>query len=165
MEVQEDKDIKKGMRTIWIIWIGIFYCLYIYIKICRYQQSQLPYLSNVDLPLYLIKYSLYGLSIIVLVVTHYIRKSMLSKRSSKSEEKIIQRAAKMNKPASVVKYTGAVVVSIALSEVIGIFGLVFCFISGDSKTLYSLIAISALAMIYFCPKKNIVISKDLAENM
>ncbi len=165
MEVQEDKDIKKGMRIIWIIWFAILYSLYLYVKICHLQQSELPYLSEANLPLEPIKYVLYGLSVIVLFITYYIRKSMLSKQSSKSEEKIIQRAAKMNKPASGVKYTGAVVVSIALSELIGIFGFVFCFISGDFKTLYYLVGISALAMIYFCPKKKelLAVSNNLAE--
>ena len=39
-------------------------------------------------------------------------------------------------------------------------------ISGDFKTLYYLAGISALSMIYFCPKKKelIAVSKDLAEN-
>lgn len=167
MEVQEKKDMKKGMRTIWIIWLGILYSLYMYVKICHLQQSELPYVSEANLPLELIKYVFYGLSIIVLFATHYVRKSMLSKKSCKSEEKIIQHAAKINKPASVVKYTVAVFISIALSELIGIFGLIFCFISGDFKTLYSFIAISAIAMIYFCPKKKelIAVSNDLSENI
>ena len=83
---------------------------------------------------------------------------MLSAKSGKSDEKIIQRAAKLNKPAAVMKYTGAVVVSIALAELIGIFGVVFYFISGDFKTLYFLIGISAVVMLYFCPKTKELVS-------
>lgn len=158
MEDQEEKDIKKGMRSIWMIWLGILSSLYIYVKIGHFEQPGMPYLSEANLPLDLIKYIFYGLSIIIFVVTFYIRKDMLSAKSGKTDEKIIERAAKMNKPAAVMKYTGAVVVSIALAELIGIFGVVFFFISGDLETLYSLIGVSAVTMIYFCPKKKELIA-------
>ena len=91
---------------------------------------------------------------------------MLSKHSIKSAEKIKQRAEKMNKSASVIKYTEVVIVSVALAELIGIFGFIFCLISGDFQTLYYLVGISALAMVYYCPKKKelIAVSNELAES-
>jgi hypothetical protein len=51
------------------------------------------------------------------------------------------------------KYTTFVIVSLALSESIGIYGFVL-FLLGDSfQTLYTFIAVSALAMIFYRPKR------------
>jgi hypothetical protein len=51
------------------------------------------------------------------------------------------------------KYTTALVVAMALSESIGIYGLVLFFLSKDSLTLYLFILMSAIAMFYYRPRK------------
>lgn len=152
METQNKEDLKKGMRTIWTIWVCLFLSLYAYIRACYAIQEDIPFLSDSNLPLVAIRNGFFLLSIVLLITTHYIRKNMLGKQSEKSEEKIIRHAEKMDKPVSVVKYIGVIIVSLALSEFIGILGFSYFLVSGDFETLYILMLISAVSMVYFRPK-------------
>jgi hypothetical protein len=45
-----------------------------------------------------------------------------------------------------------IIVFLAMSESIGLYGFVFSFFSADFPTLYTFMAISATAMFYFHPK-------------
>lgn len=153
-----NRDIlKKEMRTIWKIWAACFHGLLAYVIVCHYLQKDVPYLKEYDLPLELLKYSFYSLSLIALFLCHHIRKNMLERTSIKSDLKIIERAKAVGKPTIIVKYTNIVFVAIAFSEGICLLGVVYFFLSGDYKTLYGLFAISAIAMLYYRPKV-----KDLA---
>lgn len=73
-------------------------------------------------------------------------------QSEKIEAKYFKRAAKTNSHPSIVKYGTAVIVSIAISESIGIVGFVLFLLSKDFPTLYILAGISAAAMLYHRPK-------------
>lgn len=152
MEAQQSENIKKGMRTIWVIWISMLIALYAYVRVCHLLQSNVPYLFELNLPLGLIKYAFYGLSLIALIATVVMRKKMLTQNIGQPVEKYIQRAEGTNKSPIVMKYAEVVVVSIATVEAVGILGVIFYLLSGDFTTLYYFIGISAVAMIYFCPK-------------
>ncbi|MDY7038501.1 MAG: hypothetical protein SV375_20385 [Thermodesulfobacteriota bacterium] len=70
----------------------------------------------------------------------------------KSDIKIIERSKKLDKPPVIGKYTNSVVVSLAILEFIGILGFLYFLISGDFQTLYILVVVSGIAMIYYRPK-------------
>jgi hypothetical protein len=76
----------------------------------------------------------------------------MRQQSKKQEATYIQRAVKTNSHPAVIKYGVAVIVSLAISENIGIFGLVLFVLSKDFQTLYILAIISAIAMLYHRPK-------------
>ena len=59
----------------------------------------------------------------------------------------------MNQPPFVGHYAAVVIISLALSESIGIYGLVLFLLGGGFKTLYTFIAVSALAMVFYRPKR------------
>jgi hypothetical protein len=61
------------------------------------------------------------------------------------------------------KYFRATLISTALSESIGIYGLVLFLLGKDWSSLYFLIIVSAIAMYYFRPKKQELL--DLATEM
>ena len=50
------------------------------------------------------------------------------------------------------RYTPAVVISLAISESIAIFGLVLFILGDDFQTLYIFLVVSAIAMIFHRPK-------------
>jgi len=144
--------VKKEMRTIWKIWGACFHGLVAYIIVCHYLQKGVPYFKEYDLPLQLLKYSFYALSLVALYLCHHIRKSMLERPSIKSDLKIIERAKTSGKPGILVKYTTIVFVTIAFSEGICLLGVVYFFLSRDYQTLYGLFVISAITMLYYRPK-------------
>ena len=52
------------------------------------------------------------------------------------------------------KYSIAVIASLAMSESIGIYGLVLFLLGKNAMDLYLLVGISAAAMFYYRPKKD-----------
>lgn len=157
MEDLNSDIVKKGIRTIWKIWAVILFSFWAYIRVCHYLEREVPYLKEYDLPLELIKYSFFALSLIVLYLSYHLRKTMLKRPSIKSDLKIIERAKKFGKPPILVKYSTIVLVSVAFSESICLLGVVYFFLSGDYETLYLLIGIATIAMVYHRPR-----AKELA---
>jgi hypothetical protein len=58
-----------------------------------------------------------------------------------------------NQPSPPAKYTVAMLVSLALSESIGIFGFLLFLFGDNFQVLYTFIAVSALAMFFYRPKR------------
>ena len=99
-----------------------------------------------------LKKILYGVALATFVLAYFLRKLMVSGRFSGSQGSPFKPVGPSRQPPYLAKYTMAVVVSLAFSESMGIYGLVLFFLGEDLQTLYTFIAISALAMIFFRPK-------------
>jgi hypothetical protein len=140
----------------------MFLSLWAYIVVCHELEKEVPYLKEYVLPLELLKYVCFALSLIALYLSHHFRKHMLERPSIESDQKIIERANKLGKPAILVKYSTIVLISLALSESIALLGVVYFFLSGNYQTLYSLIGISAIAMVYHRPKAKKLASLSIA---
>jgi hypothetical protein len=151
MEDLNGEIVKKGMRTIWMIWASMFLSLWAYIVVCHELEKEIPHFKEDGFPLELLKYCFFALSVIVLYLSHRIRKIMIEQPYVKSDQIIIERANKLGKPAILVKYRTIVLVSLALSESIGLLGVVYFFLSRDYQALYILIGVSAIAMLYHRP--------------
>ncbi|OGP80338.1 MAG: hypothetical protein A2V86_06090 [Deltaproteobacteria bacterium RBG_16_49_23] len=158
MKLEElNRDIlEKEMRTIWKIWVAFFLSLFSYIMVCNGLEKEVLF-KEYGSHLKNLKYLFYALSLIFLYFSHYLRKTMLKQPSIKSDLKIIKRAKKLGKPAILVKYSTIVLISLAFSEAIAIYGVSYFFLSGDYQTLYVLVGISAITMLYHRPK-----AKELA---
>ena len=86
----------------------------------------------------------------MLVLAFYLRKRML--RAS-TEVPAGNTPMSSDQPKALAKYTTAVIISLALSECIGVYGLLL-FLLGDAyQTLYIFIGAAAAAMFYFRPKR------------
>jgi len=106
-----------------------------------------------DVPLDLIKNILFGASIVLLFLAYFIRRRIVSVELGGAINRPSGPSSTHNPAQFLPKYTAAILVSSALSETVGIFGLVL-FLLGDSfQNLYLFIGISAIALIYFRPKK------------
>ena len=51
------------------------------------------------------------------------------------------------------KYTTAIIISLALCESVGIYGLILFFLGGSFQTMYTFMIISAAGMFYYRPKR------------
>lgn len=154
---ETEKDaIEKGMKTLWLIWAAITASLLIYFYIVYAFggeiRKEIKTPLGDGLPLELLRNILYGISVIVLFLGHFIRKWII-KNTRFSTQLYKDRKEFSNQPSYMMKYTAAVVASLAMSESIAIFGLVLFFIGADYQTFYIFLAISALGMFYFRPKR------------
>jgi hypothetical protein len=146
----EKEAVEKGIKTLWLIWAVGMLGLFAYLSII-YTLGEEITPTGKDLPLELLGNIFYGVSVIVLYLGHFIR-TRITKDTSFSAQ-LFKNKTQLNQPLFLAKYNMAVVVSWAMAESVAIFGLVLFFIGADYQTFYILLAISALAMVFFRPKR------------
>ena len=153
MQPEESNAVKKGMQTLWFIWAAMLSTLLIYITLCHLLGEGFKASSGPELPISLLRKIFFGLAAVVLIASYYLRRSNLKSQPRASAATIVKTSFALNQPPFVGLYIARVIVSLAFSESIGIYGLVL-FLLGDSfQTLYTFIGVSALAMVFYRPKK------------
>ncbi len=154
MLVEHEKEaIEKGLLTLWIIWAAVMGSLFIYVFICHQFGDEIRGNMSQDIPVTLLRNILYGIAAITLFLTHFLKRFMLAGTSSGSVSRASKSGPTPNQPAFFAKYTTALIVSLAFSESIGIYGLVLFFLGEGFQTLYTFIGISALAIYFYRPKR------------
>lgn len=148
-EQMEMKQLDTGWRVTLLIWGAILASLGVYLVVCMMVEKELQINLDPNLPLETIKYALFGVSFITLFVVYYLRKFLLKSISSN----VISGQTSSSQHPAVGKYLVLVIITSALLESIGIYGIVLFFLAKDTSSLYQLLIISAGAMIYFRPRK------------
>ncbi|MDY7033478.1 MAG: hypothetical protein SVY10_16420 [Thermodesulfobacteriota bacterium] len=148
LEKDEMESINNGWSVILILWLAMFISLAVYVFVGHMVGEKVTIFLGGDSSLGILRGILYGISIATLFLTKYMRNLLL-----KSEKGSFQTRNQINQHPAVAKYITAVVVSLAMSESIGIYGLVLFFLGKNTMDLYSLILLSAVAMFYYRPKK------------
>jgi hypothetical protein len=153
-ETSERDAINKGMRTLWFIWGAMLGSLLIYIFICYQLSGEIrKSVEGSGVPVELLRNIFAGVGVVELLMAYFMRRSMLSVRTEVPQPKPIERITGWNTVPFMFKYATAVIIPLAFSESIGIYGLVL-FLLGDSfQTLYTFIGVSALAMVFYRPKR------------
>jgi hypothetical protein len=141
-----------------VIWVALLSSLGFYLVICMAVGNQIP-VSMEGPRLEIIKYALFGISVLTLAGAWLFRKLLMGKIARPVNDSSFQSETH---PA-VAKYLIAIIIVMALSESVGIYGMVLFFISKDTMSLYQLMILSAAAMILFRPKKEELI--DIAKKM
>ena len=126
--------IDKGMRILWVIWALMLGSLCIYIFICYQLGDEIRGNVGSNFPIGILKNILYLAVIVTLVITFFFRKIMLSGNSGQSESNVHNFKLFPSQAPFLPKYTTAVIVSLALSESIGIYGLILLEIENNSMT-------------------------------
>ena len=153
MEVAERGTNEKGLWTLWIIWAAMVGSLLVYVFLCHQFGEEIRGNGSHDLPVGLIRNILSVVTIVILFLTHFIRKRMLEGRLGSSGAGLFKPGAASNQPSLLIHYTTAVIVSLVLCDSIGLFGLVLFFLGDSFRTLHVFIGISALAMCFYRPKR------------
>ena len=152
-EVSERKANENRLLTFWILWGAIFGSLFIYVFVCHQFGDGVRQNVSPNIPLDLIRNVLYGVAILTLVGTRFLRKFMLAGRPGSSGPMSLEPASPSNQSPLIGKYAAAMMVSLLLSESIGIYGLVLFLLGESFRTLYIFLGISALAIFLYRPKK------------
>ncbi len=144
------------MKTLTIIWAAMLFSLAAYLAVGIYAARSFP--KSIDeKSVQIMRNTFYGLSLLTVVATRYLRKIVLSSKAAGSHGDAVFRH-----PA-LARYSKAMVTSLAMSESIGIYGLVLAFLGGNEADLFLLVAIAAAAMWYYRPRKDEV--EDLAQQL
>ena len=132
--------LQKHFNVIRIIWLAMLASLGIYFVICQLAGDALRQHAGDEAFLDLMRRVLIGIAAAELIFTDFFRKWILKARPGMTAAMVVQRYSLMS------------LVSFAVAESIGIFGLVLYFLGDTKAYLYFLIAISALAMFYYRPR-------------
>ncbi len=132
--------LQKHFKVIRIIWLAMLASLGIYLIVCLAAGNAIPREVDSDAPLDLIRRILIGISAVELIFIDIYRKRTLKPRPGLTQAVVVQ------------KYSLTSLVSCAVAESIGIFGMVLYFLGDSPVYLYFLIAIAAMSMLYYRPK-------------
>lgn len=148
-----DEELDKGLLKLHVIWFAMLMSLAIYVFVGLLVKTTLP--TSMDENTFaVLKRILYALAVVILIITKYIKNLILNSKVQ------IRQTPRISRHSVLQKYTIAMVVTWALSESIGIYGLVLFFLGKNTMDLYVLISISAVAMAIYRPRKDEIISLD-----
>ena len=153
MEASSKQTVEGKLLVMWIIWGAMVISLWVYIAICFLVGDKVRQTILEGYTLVLIRNILFGISVIELIIAHFIRKLIMRKPetdpgSISQHEPVTQDSGNMH-----AKYLRGMVVSLALCESIGIYGLVLFFLGSSFQTMYIFMIISAAGMLFHRPKR------------
>lgn len=136
------EDLKKAYQTSTIVNSAIMASLFIYVIVAEIIKARYePFEGFVrDSNLHPLRYSLYALALVQLVVIIKIRGILLKKDSFNSMEDVIIRLSR------------ASIITSALCEVPAIFGLILFLLGGRSKDFYILLVWSGILFFLYFPR-------------
>lgn len=145
----ESRD--RRMMVMWLLWAAMLGALGVYVLIAHLMDREL-FTAGRGVPLGLVRNILLGVAAVVLIATRFIRRLILSRPSGQAAASASASSPAQIDPAIYAKYTTAMIVSLALSESIGIYGLILFFLGDSFQTFYTFTGISAVAMLFYRPK-------------
>jgi hypothetical protein len=142
----DNQEIHKGLLPLKMIWFAMLASLGIYLFVGLHVVSHLKPLLDKN-TFEIIKTVFYAAGFVTLIFTRYIRKWVLPGKARHG-----QPAPASLRPL-LQKYTIVMIIALAMSESIGIYGLVLFLMGKDIMDLYLLLFISAAAMFMYRPRK------------
>ena len=146
IETREKEQLLQGYRIVLIIWVAILASLPIYLVVCMAVRDQLQSIADFN-TFEILKYALWVLSALTLIGAHFLRRLLLRASTATGVQTVSPQH-----PA-VAKYTVAIIITMALLESIGIYGVVLYFVGMDTTSLQQLLLVSAIAMFFYRPRK------------
>ncbi len=151
LDVQERDELRRGMMVIRLTWAAMLLSLGVYLYVCHATAAQRPARNAADV-LPAMTTALFAAAAVVLIAIRPVRRYLLAPDGPvpRQSPRRIARGAPSHPAAA--RYLAATVVSLALAETIGVFGMVLFFLGADFRTLYLFVAVSAAAMLHYRPK-------------
>jgi len=152
-EIEEEQRLDKILKITKIIWSAIFVSLPIYLIVCKLIEKQQILIVDPTFPINTFSAVLLVVSVATLFVTFFIRKKLLHvKHQSKSVTSTTGSSGDWIDQVKA-RYSIAVVLSAALSESVGIYGLVIFLLSLKMVMLYQFLLLSTVGLYIFRPRK------------
>jgi hypothetical protein len=153
--VQEiaEEAVGKTMRTLWVLWGKLLLSFFLYVIIClMLEDYAFASFRPVFLPAY-VKSIFYFAAVSALGLSCYLRSSLLRVRAGKSRDRIIKRAARLNRSPVIVKYNASVIVSLAMVQYAPLLCVILFFLGGGIKALYVFVVASLVTMLILRPNR------------
>ena len=149
------QELHRGMAFVRGIWFAMFASLILYVAIA-------PMLFNTSITFSeqgyrTLRLALYGAALLTLVLTWLIRRLLLRGSSRPT------KPTRSGQHPSVSRYVSVMMVTMGMSEAIGVYGLILYVLGQQRQDLYLLTLLSAAAMLLYFPKREEIL--NLAQEM
>jgi hypothetical protein len=145
-----EEELNKGFLTLKMIWLAMLASLAIYVFVGLQVAPTMR--TSLDKDIFaILRAILYVLAFVTLIITGPIKRRLLSAKGQLG-------SAQSTLHPIIQQYFAAMTIVWALSESIGVYGLVLFFLGKNTTDLYLLIVTSAAALLMHRPKKGEVIS-------
>lgn len=151
LDGKEKEELRQGMRIIRLVWAAMILSLGVYLFVCYRTAAQRPARAPAA-ALPTARAVLIGVAVVELVAIRFLRRYMLETGAGTTRQPRGRTARGAPSHPAAARYMAATVTTLALSESIGIFGMVLFFTGADFGTLYVFMGVSAAAMIHYRPK-------------
>ena len=142
----------------WILWCAMVASLGVYLFVALFLSDQILISEISDFHYELLQNVFIGLSPVILILSRYIRRYMLNVKVKNEADTIYsvprETGTVLETDPVMVKYMMIILISLALSECIGVFGLILFFMAHDLQLLHLFLAGSAIAMYFNRPKSS-----------
>ncbi|MCM2263814.1 MAG: hypothetical protein NDI73_01345 [Desulfuromonadales bacterium] len=156
-----DAELDKGLTTMKVIWGTMLFSLAVYVVIATQFGDSIGFVPEGNPKvLDIVRTVFYLLALVILVVIRFVRRAVLAGKGMA----LGGQPSALSHPV-LQKYLSAMMIALALSESIGIFGFVLFLAGKKALDLYLLVALSAAAMIIYRPKKNELLALMQEEQM
>jgi hypothetical protein len=129
-----------------ITWMALLGSLALYLVVGRFVAPDFASPLGVE-TFTILRMALIALGLVTLLAAKYVRKMILATGGPSAGPDQARR------PPLLQRYSSAVITSMAMSESVGVYGLLLFLLGKNEMDLYLLVAISAAAMYYFRPRK------------
>ena len=153
MDASETGQVENKLLVMWIIWGAMAVSLVFYIVLCHLVVAEARRPLGPDFPLAILRNILFGIGIASLIAAYFMRKSILGKKAGVSGPNSAIKPPSPDIDTICGKYTTAMIIALALCEIVGICGLVLFFLGDSFQTVYAFVIISAAGMFHFRPKR------------
>ena len=151
-----EQELHKGLAALKVLWFAMLGSLVVYLFVGLKVAGNLQASMNED-KFIMLRTILYAASFVIVLVAKYVRRLILSGKVP------LKKSTRASRNPLLQRYSAAVIVASAMSQSIGVFGLILFFLGKNTVDLYVLILVSATAMLMVGPGKNEVISLSEAE--
>ena len=149
LDPSEEAALSRGMVLLRIIWFSMLATLALYLGAGIYLNG-IQKASAAGLPMGILRNVLYVVSFVMFVAAKFARTRMLERGRDAGGAAPVSGQSAVK--AALGRYMTTTIISLALSESIGIYGLVLFLLGRNLSDLYALVTVAAVAMIYFRPR-------------
>jgi hypothetical protein len=121
ISAEETKKIDKGLLLLNVIWGAMLFSLFIYLFVGSYAGKNIHMDMDKDL-VGVLRNILYAVSLVVLIATRFVKKLVLSGKIKGNVRTVNQITYRVDQPPALARYSSALVISLAMTESIGIYG-------------------------------------------
>lgn len=153
-----EEPLRKRLNTILIIWLAFLLSLAVYAAVFYIAGAQIKASGGKsEVPVNLLRLVFAGVSVVQIVISFFLRKKLpggMLAQSKLLDHSKLRTDDDYNLRIAGSQYLTAVLISLAISESVALYGIVLFILGADYNTLLTFVSISALAMVLHCPRQS-----------